>query len=127
MPMIYDWMRALCCTAAFAASISSLSPWMASASAATAREIDVSVDVALERFVAEVKGAKAFLQTSKGVLVFLQVLKAGVGFGGEYGEGALRLDTVRRPITTTRWPVPSAFSSVPRPRPSFSYSWTKKH
>jgi lipid-binding SYLF domain-containing protein len=61
-------------------------------SAATAREIDVSVDVALERFEKEVKGSKTFLEGSKGVLVFPQVLKAGVGFGGEYGEGALRVD-----------------------------------
>ena len=61
-------------------------------SAATAREIDVSVDVALERFEKEVKGSKTFLETSKGVLVFPKVIKAGVGFGGEYGEGALRID-----------------------------------
>lgn len=63
-----------------------------SALAASAKEIDVSVDVALERFEAEVKGAKAFLQTAKGVLAFPHVLKAGAGFGGEYGEGALRMD-----------------------------------
>ena len=60
--------------------------------AASAREIDVSVDVALERFSAEVKGSKTFLESAKGVLVFPYVLKAGVGFGGEYGEGALRIE-----------------------------------
>jgi lipid-binding SYLF domain-containing protein len=59
--------------------------------AATAREIDVSVDVALESFEKEVKGAKEFLQSAKGVLVFPRVIKAGVGIGGEYGEGALRI------------------------------------
>jgi lipid-binding SYLF domain-containing protein len=59
--------------------------------AASAREIDVSVDVALERFEKEVAGAQTFLKSAKGVLVFPQVLKAGVGFGGEYGEGALRV------------------------------------
>lgn len=59
--------------------------------AATAREIDVSVDVALEKFEKEVKGAKEFLQSAKGVLVFPKVIKAGVGIGGEYGEGALRI------------------------------------
>jgi lipid-binding SYLF domain-containing protein len=52
----------------------------------------VSVDVALERFEAEVKGSKTFLESAKGVLVFPHVLKAGVGFGGEYGEGALRIE-----------------------------------
>lgn len=59
--------------------------------AATAREIDVSVDVALERFAREVKGGKEFLQTAKGVLVFPSVIKAGFMVGGEYGEGALRI------------------------------------
>jgi lipid-binding SYLF domain-containing protein len=61
------------------------------ASAATAREIDVSVDVALEEFQKQVGGGKEFLESSKGVLVLPKVLKAGVGFGGEYGEGALRI------------------------------------
>lgn len=62
-----------------------------SAVAATAKEIDVSVDVALEKFEKDVGGAKQFLAGSKGLLVFPSVIKAGVGFGGEYGEGALRI------------------------------------
>jgi lipid-binding SYLF domain-containing protein len=61
------------------------------ASAATAREIDVKVDVALERFEKEVGGAKRFLESAEGVLVFPSVIKAGIGIGGEYGEGALRI------------------------------------
>jgi lipid-binding SYLF domain-containing protein len=60
-------------------------------SAATAKEIDVSVDVALEEFGKNIKGGKEFLTSSKGVLVLPKVVKAGVGFGGEYGEGALRI------------------------------------
>ncbi len=63
-----------------------------SAVAATAKEIDVSVDVTLEKFEKEVGGAKQFLAGAKGLLVFPTVIKAGVGFGGEYGEGALRID-----------------------------------
>ena len=59
--------------------------------AATAREIDVSVNVTLEKFHKDVKGAKAYLKTAKGVLVFPNVYKAGFGIGGEYGEGALRI------------------------------------
>ena len=59
--------------------------------AATAKEIEVSVDVALERFHKEVAGAKEFLKSSKGVLVFPSVYKAGFVIGGEYGEGALRI------------------------------------
>ncbi len=62
-----------------------------SAVAATAKEIDVSVDVALEKFEKEVGGAKQFLESAKGLLVFPNVIKAGIGFGGEYGEGALRI------------------------------------
>ena len=59
--------------------------------AATAKEIDVSVDVALERFVKEVKGAKEFLAAAKGVLILPKVIQGGLIVGGEYGEGALRI------------------------------------
>jgi lipid-binding SYLF domain-containing protein len=63
------------------------------ARAETAKEIDVSTDVSLESFAKEVKGAKEFLQASKGVLVFPKVYKAGFFWlGGEYGEGELRID-----------------------------------
>jgi lipid-binding SYLF domain-containing protein len=60
--------------------------------AATAKEIDVSVGVALERFFAEVKGAKEFAQTAKGLLILPGVVKAGLIVGGEYGEGALQVE-----------------------------------
>jgi len=59
--------------------------------AATAKELDAKVDAALGRFNGEVKGAKEFLLSAKGVLVFAGVVKAGIGIGGEYGEGALRI------------------------------------
>jgi lipid-binding SYLF domain-containing protein len=59
--------------------------------AADAREIDVSADVALEQFMKEVGGAGEFLGSAKGYLVFPKVVKAGLGIGGEYGEGALRI------------------------------------
>jgi lipid-binding SYLF domain-containing protein len=61
------------------------------AAAATAKEIDLDVDAALQRFYNEVGGGKNFVQKAKGVLVFPSVLKAGIGIGGEYGEGALRV------------------------------------
>ncbi|MBW1841862.1 MAG: hypothetical protein JRI75_08725 [Deltaproteobacteria bacterium] len=60
--------------------------------AASAREIDVSVDVALEKFNTDITGGKEFLKAAKGVLVFPGVYKAGFGIGGEYGEGALRIN-----------------------------------
>jgi lipid-binding SYLF domain-containing protein len=60
--------------------------------AATAKEINVSVDVTLKNFYKDVKGAKKYLKSAKGVLVFPSVYKAGFGIGGEYGEGALRIN-----------------------------------
>ena len=59
--------------------------------AADAREIEASVNVALERFQEEVKGSGEFLAQARGYLVFPKVVKAGLGIGGEYGEGALRI------------------------------------
>jgi lipid-binding SYLF domain-containing protein len=59
--------------------------------ALTAKEIDLSVDAALERFNKEVLGAESFIKKSKGFLVFPQVIKVGIGIGGEYGEGAMRI------------------------------------
>ena len=61
------------------------------AHAATARELEVSVDVALEKFYEEVTGGKGFISTAKGYLLFPRVIKAGLGIGGEHGEGALRV------------------------------------
>jgi len=61
------------------------------ASAASAQEINIKVDAALQRFRTEVGGGSVFLENAKGVLVFPEVLKAGFVVGGEYGEGALRI------------------------------------
>jgi lipid-binding SYLF domain-containing protein len=60
--------------------------------AKTAREIDVSVDVAIERFHKQVIGAKELIKASKGMLVMPNVAKGAFIIGGEYGEGALRID-----------------------------------
>jgi lipid-binding SYLF domain-containing protein len=60
--------------------------------ARSAREIDVSVEVALDRFKNEVPGANDFLQNAKGVLVIPNIIRVGFVFGGEYGEGALLID-----------------------------------
>ncbi len=57
---------------------------------ATAKEIEARVDAALKLF-NQVKGGKELLQKAKGVLVLPGVFKAGFIFGGEYGEGALRI------------------------------------
>jgi lipid-binding SYLF domain-containing protein len=60
--------------------------------AKTAREIDASVDVSLERFAKQVAGAKEFMKNAKGLLVLPGVTKAAFIIGGEYGEGALRIN-----------------------------------
>jgi len=60
-----------------------------SASAASARELDVRVDEALEKFGTKVSGAEDVLSKARGVLVLPGVWKGGFGVGAEYGEGAL--------------------------------------
>ena len=59
--------------------------------AATAGEIDASVNASLNRFVNEVKGAKEFLNAAQGVLIIPKVIQGGLVVGAEYGEGALRI------------------------------------
>ena len=62
------------------------------AAAATKEAIDAKVDAALEQFKKDVGGGEAFLEKANGVLVFPDVIKGGFIVGGEYGEGALRID-----------------------------------
>jgi lipid-binding SYLF domain-containing protein len=61
----------------------------APAQAESKTEIDIKVQGALTQFKKQVMGGDEFLKKAKGVLVFPEVLKAGFGIGGEYGEGAL--------------------------------------
>ncbi len=56
---------------------------------ASSQEIDIKVSESLEAFKEKVNGGGRFLQEAEGVLVFPDVVKAGFGVGGEYGEGAL--------------------------------------
>jgi lipid-binding SYLF domain-containing protein len=59
--------------------------------AATAQAIDAGANKALALFKSQVKGADAFLRGAKGYLIFPEVIQAGIGIGGEYGEGVLRV------------------------------------
>lgn len=61
------------------------------AHAASAREIDSGVNETLDRFFHKIPGARELADKSIGILVFPSVVKAGLGIGGEYGEGALRV------------------------------------
>jgi lipid-binding SYLF domain-containing protein len=61
------------------------------AEAASANEINSSVNAAVNRFYKQVDGAKEFMAQAKAVLVMPNVTKAGFVVGGQYGEGALRV------------------------------------
>lgn len=59
--------------------------------AATAGEIDRDVDSALQTLYRTTPAAKNMAKIAKGVLVFPDIIKAGLIVGGQYGEGALRV------------------------------------
>ena len=59
--------------------------------AESAEVIDARVIDAIASFKEEVNGANVFLDQAAGYLVFPRVIKIGFGFGGETGEGALRI------------------------------------
>jgi lipid-binding SYLF domain-containing protein len=54
------------------------------------REIDAGVNETLTRLYAQTPGSRELVEKARGVLVFPSVISAGVGIGGEYGEGELR-------------------------------------
>ena len=54
-----------------------------------AREIDADVDATLHSFESQIGGARELANKAAGILVFPSVVKAGIGFGGEYGDGLL--------------------------------------
>ena len=57
--------------------------------AAAAAEIDREANNTLHSFVEQVAGARELANKAAGILVFPSVVKAGIGFGGEYGEGVM--------------------------------------
>ena len=59
--------------------------------AASAEELEITVDATIDIFNERIKGGREFLERSKGVLVFPNIVKAGFIVGGEYGEGAMRI------------------------------------
>lgn len=89
---IFECVQGMGVAAAVVGTLIVGSVWLSnSALAASAKDIDAGVDEAIVKFEKEVKDGKSFLASSKGMLVFPRVLKGGAGFGGEYGEGALRV------------------------------------
>ena len=59
---------------------------------ATKAEIDERVHVAMRQFYELNTHHKDLVARAKGVLVFPKITKGGVGVGGQFGEGALRID-----------------------------------
>jgi lipid-binding SYLF domain-containing protein len=57
----------------------------------TAKEVDASVDSAMERFHKQVKDANEVVTKAKGLLILPNVKKGALIVGGEYGQGALRI------------------------------------
>src|SRR5260221_316235 len=56
--------------------------------ATSARQIDAGVNATLDRLYRHVPGGRELAARAAAVLVFPTVIKAGMGIGGEYGEGA---------------------------------------
>jgi len=57
--------------------------------AATAAEIARDANASLQQLYAAVPAAKTLGASASAILVFPKVTKAGLGVGGQYGEGAL--------------------------------------
>jgi len=64
--------------------------------AKSASVINADVDAAIKKFEKEIPGGDKFLSQVKGYLVFPSVIKAGFIVGGEYGEGALRVNNTTK-------------------------------
>jgi lipid-binding SYLF domain-containing protein len=60
------------------------------AAAATAREIDAEVELALKRLLDGNEAARILAKDAKAILMFPNVIKAGLIIGGAFGDGALR-------------------------------------
>jgi lipid-binding SYLF domain-containing protein len=57
--------------------------------AASGSDIEANVHATLEQFFHQVRNSRDLANKATAVLVFPTVVKAGIGLGGEYGEGEL--------------------------------------
>jgi lipid-binding SYLF domain-containing protein len=62
------------------------------AQAASKAVLDVKIDETIQKFYELTSAGEQLAKKADGMLVFPSVKKAGVGIGGEYGEGALIVD-----------------------------------
>jgi lipid-binding SYLF domain-containing protein len=77
---------ALVCTTVILAGLGSQQAF-----AESAAQIDSKVDLALEALYEKTPAAKKQAESAKGILVFPDIIKAGLMIGGQYGVGALRV------------------------------------
>jgi hypothetical protein len=85
-------MHAICRSTSVAIAFVAMLAIVASApraEACSAPQIDAKVEATLREFFWRVGGSRELVGKSAAVLVFPSVIKAGMGIGGEYGEGAL--------------------------------------
>ncbi len=62
------------------------------ASAAKKILLDAQIEEAIEEFYDHTSAGKKLSEKAEGILIFPKVKKAGIGIGGEIGEGALIID-----------------------------------
>jgi lipid-binding SYLF domain-containing protein len=55
------------------------------------REIESGADGTLTRLYSTARGSKELADRARGILIFPRVLSAGLGVGGEFGDGVLRV------------------------------------
>lgn len=78
------WLTAILAAVFVVSTITSFNVW-----ATTATDLDTDSDQALQILYKSSEIAKDLSQRAKGILVFPKIIKAGLVFGGAYGEGEL--------------------------------------
>src|SRR5262245_18504199 len=66
--------------------------YTAPALAASAKEIDQKATTALQKLYASTRKAKELPAKAKGILIFPSIVKGGFLIGGQFGDGALRVN-----------------------------------
>ena len=61
------------------------------ARAASAAAIDADSRATLNHFFATVVNGRELANKAEAILIFPSIVKAGIGIGGEYGEGAMQV------------------------------------
>jgi lipid-binding SYLF domain-containing protein len=76
---------------AIAGCSTSTTSTVTSGSTSRRTETDAAIDASLARLYSTVPGSRELVLKANGALIFPNVIAAGLGIGGQYGEGALRV------------------------------------